>query len=40
MFLQHLVDADAESLIIVTFVDEVFVYPKLSSGDGLALWDP
>lgn len=40
VFLQHLVDADAESLIIVTFVDEVFIYTKLSSSDGLTLRDP
>lgn len=39
VFLQHLIDADTEGLVIVTFMDEIFVYPKLSSSDCLALWD-
>lgn len=39
MFLQHLIDTDAEGFIIVAFMDEIFVYPKLSSSDRLALWD-
>lgn len=40
VFLQHLVDADAKGLIIVTFMDEVFIYTKLGSSDCLTLWDP
>lgn len=39
MFLQHLVDTYTEGFIIVAFVDEIFVYPKLCSSDRLALWD-
>lgn len=39
VFLQHLIDADTEGLIIVTFMDEIFVYPKLGSSDCLALRD-
>lgn len=40
VLLQHLVDADAKGLIIETFVDEVFIYSKLRSGDRLPLRDP
>lgn len=39
VFLQDLIDADAEGLVIVTFVDEIFVYPKLGSSHCLPLWD-
>lgn len=40
MFLQHLVDADAEGLVIEALVDEIFIYPELGGGDRLALRDP
>lgn len=39
VFLQHLIDTDTEGFIVVAFMDEIFVYPKLRSGDRLALWD-
>lgn len=40
VFLQHLVDADAEGLVVIALVDEVFINPKLCSSDRLTLWDP
>lgn len=40
MFLQHLVDADAERLVVVTFVNEVLVDAELGRSDRLALRDP
>lgn len=40
VFLQHLVDADAEGLVIEALVDEVFINPELGGGHRLALWDP
>lgn len=40
VFLQHLVDADAEGLVIEALVDEIFIYPELGGSDRLALWDP
>lgn len=40
VFLQHLVHADAEGLVIEALEDEIFIYPELGSSDGLALWDP
>lgn len=39
VFLQHLIDADAEGFVVVAFMDEIFVYSKLGSSDRLALWD-
>lgn len=40
VFLQHLVDADAERLVVITFVDKVFINTKLRRGHGFALRDP
>lgn len=40
VLLQHLVDADAEGLVIEALVDEILIYPELGGGDRLALWDP
>lgn len=37
--LQDLVDTDSESLILVAFLDELFINPKLCCCDGLSLWD-
>lgn len=39
VLLQHLVDADSEGFVIVAFVDEIFVYPKLGSSHCFALRD-
>lgn len=37
--LQDLVDTDPESLVLVAFLDELFINPKLCCCDGLSLWD-
>lgn len=37
--LQDLVDTDSESLVLVVFLDELFINPKLCCCDSLSLWD-
>ncbi len=37
--LQDLVDADPECLVLVAFLDEIFINPKLCRCDGLSLWN-
>lgn len=37
--MQHLVDTDSVGFVLVSFLDEVFINPKLCCCDGFSLWD-